>query len=119
MLSQLYAAHQAGGVNTGVDIESELPAVTDTSNPSPSAPIRDSYYVKWWALKFATKAACTVLQVDQVRNDECRIFLTLPFWDPTDFKVNGDGMKQHPFDSEKVGFFCESESQSEWLRFCV
>lgn len=66
VLSQLYAAHQAGGVNTGVDIESELPAVTDTSNPSPSAPIRDSYYVKWWALKFATKAACTVLQVDQI-----------------------------------------------------
>ena len=76
VLSQLYAAHQAGGFSTGVDIESELPSVTDTNKPSaPSggdsvsslAPIRDSYYVKWWALKFATKAACTVLQVDQVR----------------------------------------------------
>ncbi|XP_075245222.1 T-complex protein 1 subunit theta-like [Convolutriloba macropyga] len=75
VLSQLYAAHQAGGFSTGVDIESELPSVTDTNKPSaPSggdsvsslAPIRDSYYVKWWALKFATKAACTVLQVDQI-----------------------------------------------------
>jgi len=74
VLSQLYAAHQAGGLTTGVDIESELPAVTDTANPgssstggsATSAPIRDSYYVKWWAIKFATKAACTVLQVDQI-----------------------------------------------------
>jgi T-complex protein 1 subunit theta len=62
VLSQLYAAHQAGGVTTGVDVDSELPAVTDTNKLG----IRDSFYVKWWALKYATKTACTVLQVDQI-----------------------------------------------------
>ena len=63
VLSQLYAALQAGSKTTGVDIESELPAVIDVT----AASVLDSYYVKLWALRYASKAACTVLQVDQVK----------------------------------------------------
>jgi T-complex protein 1 subunit theta len=62
MLSQLYAAHQSGSLSSGVDINSEVANVTDVQ----SAGILDSFYIKYWALRYATKAACTVLQVDQI-----------------------------------------------------
>ena len=62
VLSLLYAAHQEGKKNTGVDIESHTVAVTDCLEKG----ILDLFLAKYWGLKFATAAACTVLKVDQV-----------------------------------------------------
>lgn len=63
MLSLLYAAHQEGKKNVGVDIEAAGAGVTDITTQG----ILDLYLAKYWGLKFATAAACTVLKVDQVR----------------------------------------------------
>ena len=62
MISKLYAAHQAGDKNSGVDIEGEGAAVKDVV----AAGILDLYLGKWWGLKLATGAVNTVLRVDQV-----------------------------------------------------
>ncbi|ESN94807.1 hypothetical protein HELRODRAFT_186032 [Helobdella robusta] len=62
VVSQLYAAHQLDQKNVGVDIEVDVPAVKDALE----AKIFDLYITKMWALKFATRAACTVLSVDQI-----------------------------------------------------
>ncbi|KAH9518457.1 T-complex protein 1 subunit theta [Bulinus truncatus] len=62
VLSKLYAAHHEQKVNTGVDIEAETAAVFDAAE----AKIYDLYITKFWGLKFATSAACTVLRVDQI-----------------------------------------------------
>ena len=61
-MSLLYAAHQEGKKNVGVDIEAHTAAVTDCLEKG----IFDLYLAKYWGLKFATAAACTVLKVDQV-----------------------------------------------------
>lgn len=60
MLAKLYAAHEEGHKNTGVDLESGgvLDAVANN--------IFDLYSSKKLALKLATDAAITVLKVDQV-----------------------------------------------------
>ncbi len=63
MVSKLYAAHQAGDKNVGVDIEGEGAAVKDMA----AAGVWDLYVAKWWGLKLSTTAANTVLRVDQVR----------------------------------------------------
>ena len=42
--------------------QSELPAVMD----SVEANLLDLFITKFWAIKFASVAACTVLRVDQV-----------------------------------------------------
>lgn len=62
VLSLLYAAHQEGKKNVGVDIEAPTAATTDCLE----AGILDLYLAKFWGLKFATAAACTVLKVDQI-----------------------------------------------------
>merc|ERR1712226_1364612 len=62
VLSKLYAAHQEGKKNAGVDLEAGKPEVIDTVE----ANILDLYITKYWAIKFAAAAACTVLKVDQI-----------------------------------------------------
>lgn len=62
MISKLYAAHQAGDKNAGVDIEGDGAAVKDVA----AAGVWDLYLAKWWGLKLATTAVNTVLRVDQV-----------------------------------------------------
>ncbi|XP_064627629.1 T-complex protein 1 subunit theta-like [Lineus longissimus] len=62
VLSKLYAEHQKGSVNAGFDIEAEGPETKDVAK----AGIIDLYATKYWAIKFATAAANTVLRVDQI-----------------------------------------------------
>jgi T-complex protein 1 subunit theta len=62
VLSKLYAAHQEGKKFFGVDIQAGVPAVCD----SVEAKIFDLFSTKFWGIKFATAAACTVLSVDQI-----------------------------------------------------
>lgn len=62
VISQLYAAHQKDGASVGVDIELDTPAVKDAK----LSKVYDIMLTKMWALKFATRAACTVLNVDQI-----------------------------------------------------
>lgn len=62
VISLLYAEHQEGKKNIGVDIEAGNAAVCDAVE----AGILDLYLNKYWALKFAVAAANTVLKVDQI-----------------------------------------------------
>lgn len=62
IITKLYASHQEGNKNVGIDIEADGAAVTDVA----SHEIFDLLLNKFWALKFAVNAACTVLKVDQV-----------------------------------------------------
>ncbi|XP_064404674.1 T-complex protein 1 subunit theta-like [Halichondria panicea] len=62
VVSKLYAAHQAGDKNAGVDIEGDGAAVKDMA----AAGVWDLYVAKWWGLKLSTTAANTVLRVDQI-----------------------------------------------------
>ncbi|XP_059149519.1 T-complex protein 1 subunit theta-like [Physella acuta] len=62
VLSKLYAAHHEERVNAGIDIEAEVASVLDAAE----AKIYDLLITKFWGLKFATSAACTVLRVDQI-----------------------------------------------------
>lgn len=62
VIAQLYAVHQQGQKTFGADIEAEGPAVKDAVE----AKIFDLYITKFWGIKFATRAACTVLSVDQI-----------------------------------------------------
>ncbi|XP_008984791.1 T-complex protein 1 subunit theta isoform X1 [Callithrix jacchus] len=62
IISKLYAVHQEGNKNVGLDIEAEVPAVKDMLE----AGILDTYLGKYWAIKLATNAAVTVLRVDQI-----------------------------------------------------
>lgn len=58
----LSAAHQNGQKYAGIDIEQNTPTVIDAT----SAKLMDLFAAKYWGIKFATSAACTVLQVDQI-----------------------------------------------------
>ncbi|GAB6025813.1 T-complex protein 1 subunit theta [Chamberlinius hualienensis] len=62
VVTALYASHQEGNKNVGVDIESEGVAVIDATK----AEIYDLYANKYWGLKYAVNAACTILKIDQV-----------------------------------------------------
>jgi len=62
VISQLYASHQSGSKNDGVDIEAETASVIDASEKE----IKDLWLIKHWGMKFAVNAANTVLQVDQI-----------------------------------------------------
>ncbi|KAJ8315066.1 hypothetical protein KUTeg_007216 [Tegillarca granosa] len=62
VLSKLYAAHHEGKKNYGVDIEVHTGGVKDAKESG----VLDLYLNKFWAIKFATAAACTVLRVDQI-----------------------------------------------------
>jgi T-complex protein 1 subunit theta len=58
----LIAAHQNGEKHQGVDIESDSPQLFDTKQAS----LYDLYATKYWGVRYATNAACTVLKVDQI-----------------------------------------------------
>jgi len=62
IISQLYAQHQNGKVSFGVDIEEEEKGVCDVVEKK----IFDAHQAKYWAIKFATDAAMTILKVDQI-----------------------------------------------------
>ncbi|EGD76674.1 T-complex protein 1 subunit theta [Salpingoeca rosetta] len=62
VVSNLYAAHENGEKNAGYDILSEDVAVADMNE----AGVYDSFHAKVWALKYATRAAKTILRVDQI-----------------------------------------------------
>ena len=58
----LFAAHASGTIAAGVDVSHEQQWCDLQAKES----IADVYLVKWWALKLATEAVCTVLRVDQI-----------------------------------------------------
>mmetsp|Transcript_943 Transcript_943/g.3143 ORF Transcript_943/g.3143 Transcript_943/m.3143 type:complete len:542 (-) Transcript_943:189-1814(-) len=58
----LYAAHAAGETKAGVDVSAESQWVDLAAKES----VADVFLVKWWALKLAVEAVCTVLRVDQI-----------------------------------------------------
>lgn len=62
LISNLYAAHNNGEKNIGFDIEAEGTSTCDVMESG----IMDLFLVKYWGLKFASNAACTVLRVDQI-----------------------------------------------------
>jgi T-complex protein 1 subunit theta len=59
-ISSLYAAHVAGNLKAGVDVEQG--GIKDMT----AEDVWDLLTTKYWALKLATDAACTVLRVDQI-----------------------------------------------------
>ncbi|KAK8939603.1 T-complex protein 1 subunit alpha [Platanthera guangdongensis] len=60
IISSLYAEHAAGNTKVGINIEEGV--CKDVSALS----IWDLYVTKFFALKYATDAACTVLRIDQI-----------------------------------------------------
>lgn len=58
----LTAAHQEGQKYAGFDIEYDTPTLLDAK----SLNLLDLYAAKYWGVRFATNAACTILQVDQI-----------------------------------------------------
>lgn len=61
VLSALHAAHAAGQCNAGVDVATGEPV-----DLGASAGLTDLFITKWWAIKLASDAVCTVLRVDQI-----------------------------------------------------
>lgn len=62
IISKLYAEHNEGNQNYGFCIDGEETHIIDTAKDE----ILDSYVSKYWGIKYATEAACTVLSVDQI-----------------------------------------------------
>lgn len=62
VVTLLIAAHQNGQKQHGVDIESDVPKSVDAKQAS----LYDLYAAKFWGVRYATNAACTVLKVDQI-----------------------------------------------------
>lgn len=60
IISTLYAEHAAGNPKVGIDLEGGACKDVSTMN------IWDLYVTKFFALKYAADAACTVLRVDQI-----------------------------------------------------
>lgn len=61
-LHKLYLAHKENGKNHGVNIDAETPDTIDVV----STKIYDLFVAKYWALKYAVGATCTILKVDQI-----------------------------------------------------
>ncbi|XP_050537516.1 T-complex protein 1 subunit theta [Daktulosphaira vitifoliae] len=61
-LAELNSLHSKGNKNAGFNIEAKGSSLLDVVE----AGIVDSYLVKYWGLKYATNAACTILKVDQI-----------------------------------------------------
>lgn len=59
MVTLLIAEHQQGKINSGVNIDEDQPSTIDAVEKK----IFDLYASKLWGIKYATNAACTVLQV--------------------------------------------------------
>lgn len=64
VISKLLAAHQEGNANACFNIEAE--GNSDSVTDAMEKEICDLLSLKYWALKYATDAACTVLRVDQI-----------------------------------------------------
>ncbi|XP_013794331.1 T-complex protein 1 subunit theta-like [Limulus polyphemus] len=62
LISKLHAAHHEGKKNVGLDIESDNNSVKDAV----AAGITDLYLTKFWGIKYALNAACTILRVDEI-----------------------------------------------------
>lgn len=62
LVNKLHLAHKTDGKNQGFDIDSELPAAIDVTKTK----IFDLYATKFWGIKYAVGAACTILKVDQI-----------------------------------------------------
>ena len=62
ILHKLYLAHKDNGKNHGVNIEADCPETIDVMTTK----VYDLYASKYWALKYAVGAACTILKVDQI-----------------------------------------------------
>jgi len=62
VISKMYASHQEGNKSSGIDIDADQAAVCDVIEKG----IIDLYINRFWGLKFATSAANTVLNVDQI-----------------------------------------------------
>jgi T-complex protein 1 subunit theta len=60
VIASLYAAHHAGKIHTGVDVEGN--GVKDAA----AADILDSLLTKLWAVRYASDAVNTILRVDQI-----------------------------------------------------
>ncbi|XP_020105179.1 T-complex protein 1 subunit theta-like [Ananas comosus] len=60
IISSLYAEHAAGNTKVGIDLEE------GTCKDVSTMKIWDLYVTKFFALKYAADAACTVLRVDQI-----------------------------------------------------
>ncbi|XP_057764110.1 T-complex protein 1 subunit theta-like [Salvia miltiorrhiza] len=60
IISSLYAEHASGNPKVGIDLEEGACKDVSTLN------IWDLYITKFFALKYAADAACTVLRVDQI-----------------------------------------------------
>ncbi|KAL1554545.1 T-complex protein 1 subunit theta [Salvia divinorum] len=60
IISSLYAEHASGNTKVGIDLEEGACKDVSTLN------IWDLYITKFFALKYAADAACTVLRVDQI-----------------------------------------------------
>ena len=59
MVTLLIAEHQQGKTNSGVNIDEDQPTTINSVDQK----ILDLYLAKLWGIKYATNAACTVLQV--------------------------------------------------------
>ena len=64
VISKLLSAHQEGNPNACFNIEAE--AQSDSITDAVERQIFDLLTLKYWALKYATDAACTILRVDQI-----------------------------------------------------
>jgi len=62
ILAKLYASHHDGKVNQGFNIEDDSDGTVDVKE----AGVLDLYLNKLWAIQYATDAACTILNVDQI-----------------------------------------------------
>ncbi|KAG9452059.1 hypothetical protein H6P81_004963 [Aristolochia fimbriata] len=60
IIASLYAEHAAGNARVGIDLEGGVCKDVATMN------VWDLYVTKYFALKYAADAACTVLRVDQI-----------------------------------------------------
>uniref|UniRef100_A0A5K3FR08 T-complex protein 1 subunit theta n=2 Tax=Mesocestoides corti TaxID=53468 RepID=A0A5K3FR08_MESCO len=63
IIAQLYAAHQSGQTHSGFVTSAKLDSTVCDAR---EANILDLHGAKYWAIRFATSAACTVLRVDQI-----------------------------------------------------
>lgn len=62
VIAKLLSAHQEGKCTMGFDIDAEKAEIVDAKEKE----IYDLLLTKYWGMKYATGAACTVLRVDQI-----------------------------------------------------
>lgn len=62
IVNKLYLAHKEGKRNEGFDLDAEQASTIDVT----STKIYDLFQTKYWAMKYAVGAACTILKVDQI-----------------------------------------------------